>query len=235
MCETLRLALWGAGAWSMLGRRWGEMLLLCLVFDAIAAPADPDALERRLLTLMTPCANACANLTRYGRSQDGGYLMCQDVLKPPHGLTAAFSFGIKGRDSWGIAVSRELGLLVHEFDCYNTVAPKSVPGTNLRFTPTCIGPSETFRSGRQYATVEALVAARVIVSPAAQTGRGGHLLMKMDVEVTAWESLHTTARDQVMLPSAPTPAAHAHVAGRGVGHFCSDAAKHARRLPSDYL
>ena len=95
----------------------------------------------------------------------------QDVLRPPHGLTAAFSFGIKGRDSWGVAVSHELGLPVHEFDCYTTTAPKPVAGTNLQFTPTCIGPADETRSGRLYATVESAIAARAPVN-SAQPDRG---------------------------------------------------------------
>lgn len=160
-----------------------------LVLLAVVASDDKD-LEHRLVQLMTPCSNACSNLTRYGRELDGGYLMCQDVLSAPHGLTAALSFGIKGRDSWGIAVSGELGLPVHEFDCFNTNPPAAAAGAQLHFNPTCIGNANEVRDGRQYKTVAAVLdELRPQASsrpPQHVVRRGGHLLLKMDVEGDEW-------------------------------------------------
>ena len=152
-----------------------------------AAAASWRAEQDELVALLTPCTNACSNLTRYGRSIDGGYQMCQDVLRPPHGLAAAFSLGIKGRDSWGNAISRALGIPVYEYDCYNTNPPASVSGADLHFEPTCVGPvDEVQPDGRRFRSVETLVAASVPRREPSASRQRSDLLLKMDVEGKEW-------------------------------------------------
>ena len=180
--------------------------VLSIALLASGVHGNEPFLEHRLVQLLNPCENACTNLTRFGRDLDGGYLMCADVLTAPHGLKGALSLGIKGRDSWGIAISQSLGVPIYEFDCFTTKAPEALEGSDLHFKPTCVGPRNEVRRGRQYASLATLIAQHASSHPKAVDGANstsshqhGHhspevddefeqssLLLKMDVEGEEW-------------------------------------------------
>jgi len=101
-----------------------------------AAQALPDGPAKEFLSLLRPCA-PCSQFDRFGENNDGGYIMCVDGLDQT--LEGAFSFGIKGIDGWGMAVSEMYSIPVHEYDCRNTNPPKACEGCDAHFHPTCVG------------------------------------------------------------------------------------------------
>ena len=133
----------------------------------------------QLIRLLTPCANACDNLTLAGRAQDGGYLTCDDVLVRREPVRAGFSFGVKGRDSWGIAIASRLRIPVFEFDCFHTRAPVAPPGVQLTFVPQCVGLRHEQRQHRTFNTVGAFVRK---YAPAMHSAKQSRVAVKMDIE-----------------------------------------------------
>jgi hypothetical protein len=132
---------------------------------------------------MAPIANC--EMERFGADADGGYLLCANLMDD---VRVAYSFGIEGRDSWGCEVSRRYGVEVHEYDCFDLDEP-SCPGGVLTFHPECVGGTNEVIDGRDF------------YSLAHQIGRNGddgvHLVVKMDVEGSEWDSL-LAAPDSVL-------------------------------------
>src|SRR5262245_41156683 len=59
----------------------------------------PDKAEMRtVFEELTPVRLKNCTLKRYGVPNDGGYLMCENLMGQ---ATAAYSYGIDGRDDWG--------------------------------------------------------------------------------------------------------------------------------------
>lgn len=130
--------------------------------------------ELRTVTL-TNCA-----LKRYGSANDGGYLMCENLTK---GVSSAYSYGIAHEDNWGCDVSRQLGVVVHQYDCFTPHRP-SCDGGRFAFHDECVGPKSETRDGQPFDTITA------------QIDRNGdarnQLLMKIDVEGAEWDSIMAT-------------------------------------------
>ena len=126
------------------------------------------------------------DLARYGETHDGGYLVCKNLLGD---VRSAYSYGISGYDGWGCAISTELSVPVHQYDCFNTTRP-SCPGGRPVFHPECIaGARSTDAEGRLFDSLQS------------QFDKNGdarkHVIVKMDVEGAEWQSIEKTP-DEVL-------------------------------------
>lgn len=117
-------------------------------------------------------------LERFGDKNDGGYLLCGNLLKDEK---SAYSYGINGTDNFGCAVAARLNVPVHQYDCFNIRRPPC-GGPEMIFHEECVGPApETRDDGSAFDT---------IASQIARNGDDGkRLLVKMDVEGAEWASL----------------------------------------------
>jgi len=137
------------------------------------------AVQQALLDELETVSLKNCTLKRYGSPHDGGYLMCANLLKD---VTAAYSYGIDREDNWGCDVSRELGVVVHQYDCFANERPAC--SSSFMFHDECVGPRRETLDGQPFDTL------------AAQIARNGHtgktLLVKIDVEGAEWDSLLAT-------------------------------------------
>lgn len=143
------------------------------------------AIREALFAELQPVALSNCNIARYGRSNDGGYLMCENLLS---GATAAYSYGIEHEDTWGCAISERTGVVIHQYDCFTADRP-TCPNGKFDFHSECIGPRAEAIDGRPYDT---------FTNQIARNGDGGkRLIVKMDVEGAEWDSLLNTS-DEVL-------------------------------------
>ena len=96
--------------------------------------------------------------------------------------TAAYSYGIDLEDNWGCDVSRELGVTVHQYDCFTNERPAC--GNGFMFHDECVGPRQETLGGQPFDTLAGQIARN------GDTGKP--LLVKIDVEGAEWESLLAT-------------------------------------------
>ena len=119
-------------------------------------------------------------LKRYGSANDGGYLMCANLIG---GTQAAYSYGIDTEDNWGCDVSRELGVPVQQYDCFTPHRP-SCEGGKFVFHDECVGTRLETIDGQPFDTISSQIL---------QNGdTGKNLLMKIDIEGAEWDSLMAT-------------------------------------------
>lgn len=122
---------------------------------------------------------------RVGAPGDGGYVMCVNLFDQ---AKSAYSYGVDARDDWGCQISKQLGVTVHEYDCFNTKRPVC-EGGQLEFHEECVGPKAEQVDGRPFD------------SPTHQIQRNGdrgkNLIVKMDVEAAEWDTLLATP-DEVL-------------------------------------
>lgn len=151
-----------------------------------AMPADrelpvPNAAVREpLLAELQPVTLSNCRLERFGSVNDGGYVMCGNLLD---GIEAAYSYGIGGQDDWGCEISTALGVPVHQYDCFD-VRDVACAGGTFRRNAECVGPRPETIDGRRFDTM------------AAQVARNGHtgrrMVVKMDVEGAEWQAILAT-------------------------------------------
>jgi hypothetical protein len=143
-------------------------------------------IREALYDALAPVRVTNCELQRFGNANDGGYLMCGNLMAPAQ---AAYSYGIDGRDEWGCDVAGPRNLPLHQYDCFNTDAPRCNSGAAPRFHPECVGPEPALIDGRSFDT---------LANQINKNGHGGlRLVMKMDVEGSEWQSL-LTAPDDVL-------------------------------------
>jgi len=142
---------------------------------------SPDLETRRkLLSALRPIRLANCTLKRYGDANDGGYLMCGNLMD---GARAGYSYGIDGRDRWGCDVSQQLGTIVHQYDCFNLARFRCDAGT-FQFHEECVGARTAMQDERPFDT---------LANQLARNGDAGkRLIVKMDVEGSEWSSLAAT-------------------------------------------
>lgn len=136
--------------------------------------------RRVLFAELRPVRLTNCSLARFGNANDGGYLMCDNLLAAAR---SAYSYGIDGRDEWGCAIATRLRVPVHQYDCFVTTRP-TCAGAAFVFHEECIGNAATDSENRVFDTL------------ASQIGKNGdhgkRLVVKMDVEGAEWDALLTT-------------------------------------------
>ena len=137
-------------------------------------------IRQSLYDAFEPVAVTNCEVKRFGDANDGGYLLCGNLLTE---VEVAYSYGINGGDNWGCQVSKTLTVPVHQYDCFNTAAP-GCPGGDARFHGECVGPERSTFEGLPFDSVGNQVS---------QNGDAGkRIVMKMDVEGSEWDSLLKT-------------------------------------------
>jgi hypothetical protein len=131
----------------------------------------------RLLAELQPVKLANCEFQRFGEKNDGGYVLCANLLGA---VQSAYSYGISGYDQWGCDVTHRLSVPVHEYDCFNLQQP-GCPGGQTVFHGECVAGERATIDGRLFDT------------PANQFAKNGdssrRLVVKMDVEGAEWDSL----------------------------------------------
>jgi len=184
------------------GRERGEKLLLrralalasCVILSLVAlassafrspparqiSPADQRQIRRALLEELRPVTLKNCTLKRFGSANDGGYLMCENLIA---GLASAYSYGIATEDNWGCEVSRKFAVPVHQYDCFTPHRPTCDGGRPV-FHDECIGPKTESVDSRPFDT---------LTNQISKNGdRNKRLIVKMDVEGAEWDSLLAT-------------------------------------------
>jgi hypothetical protein len=133
--------------------------------------------RQALYDLVQPVAISNCRLERFGEANDGGYLMCGNLLDA---IQSGYSYGINGYDKWGCDVSTKYRVPVHQYDCFVVDQP-ACPDGNTVFHAECVGDAAETMDGRVFDTIR---------SQLAKNGDGAkRIVLKIDVEGAEWESL----------------------------------------------
>jgi len=136
-------------------------------------PAIREALVREL----QPVVLANCEFARFGERNDGGYLMCSNLL---NGVEAGYSYGIANYDKWGCDISTKLRVRLHQYDCFDTRQPPC-PGGDTVFHAECVADAARTDEGRVFDSMQ---------NQFAKNGDAAkRLVVKMDVEGAEWDSL----------------------------------------------
>jgi hypothetical protein len=137
-------------------------------------------LRQQLLAELQPVALRNCTMQRVGSANDGGYLMCGNLLG---NIQSAYSYGIGPADDWGCEISLRHGVSVHQYDCFHPGRPQC-PGGRPVFHDECIGPRAEVVDSRVFDT---------LTSQIARNGDAGKtLVVKIDVEGAELDSLMAT-------------------------------------------
>jgi hypothetical protein len=151
-------------------------------------PATDGAARARaaLFAELQPVRLSNCELERFGEPNDGGYLMCANLLDE---VAAGYSYGISGYDGWGCDTSTKLRVRVHQYDCFDLDRPACAKGDTL-FHEDCLAASTfTDKKQRRFDTLE---------NQLARNGNAAsRVVIKMDVEGAEWEAF-LSAPDSVL-------------------------------------
>lgn len=146
-------------------------------------PSSAEGMRQALFAALQPVALRNCTLHRFGEANDGGYLMCANLLA---GIESGYSYGIAGYDQWGCDISTKLGVPLHQYDCFDTRQPACTAG-NTVFHAECIADAKGVSDERVFDTLE---------NQLLKNGdRGKRVVIKMDVEGAEWWSLLATPDD----------------------------------------
>src|SRR5437016_13182513 len=106
-----------------------------IVITGLARRAAGRKLRKAILAELQPVALKNCTLARFGSANDGGYLMCENLIEP---LDAAYSYGIGPDADWDCDVSRRYRVPVHQYDCFDPARPTCDGGT-FDFHNECVG------------------------------------------------------------------------------------------------
>jgi hypothetical protein len=148
-----------------------------IVIADLARDAAGRKLRETILAELQPVTLKNCALKRFGSANDGGYLMCENLIEP---LDAAYSYGVGKNDDWGCEMSRQYHVPVHQYDCFDPARPTCNGGTFV-FHDECVGDRTASRESRFFDTLENQIRKN------GDTGR--HLIIKMDIEGGEWDSL----------------------------------------------
>src|SRR5881398_2473602 len=146
-------------------------------------------LREAILAELQPVALKNCTLKRFGSANDGGYLMCENLIEP---LDAAYSYGVGPNDDWACEMSRRYRVPVHQYNCFDPARPTCSGGTFV-FHDECVGDRSDHKGSHLFDTLENQIRKN------GDTGR--HLIIKMDIEGAEWDSL--LAAPEELLASIP--------------------------------
>ena len=133
-------------------------------------------MREKLFAAIQPVNVTNCSVARFGDANDGGYLVCANLLGA---VKTGYSYGINGTDEWGCQLATTLKVPVHQYDCFNVQKPACVGG-EMVFHAECVGAEASVQDGRPFDSL------------AHQFERNGdasrHLAVKMDVEGAEWDS-----------------------------------------------
>jgi hypothetical protein len=164
----------------------GREMRAALMRQRHPAEVQPAAVvqhRQALFKMLQPVTLANCDLERFGEKNDGGYLMCGNLLGD---VEAGYSYGISGYDGWGCEISRAHDVPVHQYDCFNTTRPWCLFGDTI-FHEECVGDTTETVDGRFFDTVKNQLAKN-----------GDHtdrIVLKIDVEGAEWASLMAMSDD----------------------------------------
>src|SRR6267143_3800600 len=168
-----------------------------VVTDEIVRSAARRKLCEAILAELQPVVLQNCTLKRFGSANDGGYLMCENLIEP---LDAAYSYGVGSNDDWGCEVSRRYHVAVHEYDCFDPARPACNGGT-LIFHNECIGDRTAERESRFFDTLENQMRKN---GDAPESGR--RVIIKIDIEGAEWDALLATSDELLSsIPLRPCP------------------------------
>ena len=174
-----------------------RIALVIVLFAAAAAIAIGDVARRAaarklreaVLAELQPVVLKNCTLKRFGSANDGGYLMCENLIEP---LNAAYSYGVGPNDDWACDVSRRYHVPVHQYDCFDPARPTCDGGTFV-FHEECVGDRTAQIESRFFDTLENQIRKNGDI--------GRRLIIKMDIEGAEWDSL--LAAPEELLASIP--------------------------------
>ena len=146
-------------------------------------PWSHVVMRRTLFAELQPVALRNCTLQRFGEVNDGGYLMCAELLT---GVQSGYPYGISGYDGWGCTISTRLNIPLHQYDCFDPRQPACGGGKTV-FHNECVADVKSTTDGRVFDSIANQLLAN--------GDRGKHVVIKMDVEGAEWWSLLTTPDD----------------------------------------
>jgi len=150
-----------------------------IVIGDLVRQAAGRKLREAILAELQPVALKNCTLKRFGSANDGGYLMCENLIEP---LDAAYSYGVGRNDDWGCEVSRRYRVPVHQYDCFDPARPTCNGGMFI-FHDECVGDRTGYRKSRFFDTLEN----QIRKNPDVVGSR--RVIIKMDIEGAEWDSL----------------------------------------------
>jgi hypothetical protein len=150
------------------------------VWLSIGSRPTARQIRTELWQELRPIVLSNCTMKRFGGTNDGGYLMCENLLGHAQ---AAYSYGIGPQDAWGCHVSETLNISLHQYDCFS---PPEGPCPNGRstFHNECIGPRKETIEARPFDT---------LTNHLRRNGdRGKTLVMKIDIEGAEVASIMAT-------------------------------------------
>jgi hypothetical protein len=148
-----------------------------VVTDDLARHAAARELREAILAELQPVALKNCMFKRFGSTNDGGYLMCENLIEP---LDAAYSYGVGPNDDWGCEVSRRYHVPVQQYDCFDPARPTCNGGTFV-FHNECVGNRTGHRESHFFDTLENQIRRNGDI--------GRSVIIKMDIEGAEWDSL----------------------------------------------
>jgi hypothetical protein len=176
---TLLLAILGAVIRNQVKVHRGRLARAALMqqrHPVVPQPAAVVQQRRAMWEMLQPVALSNCQLERFGESNDGGYLMCSNLLSA---VQSGYSYGIAGYDKWGCDISTKLNVPVHQYDCFDLTQPSCRAGKTT-FHAECVGDTTETIDGRVFDT---------IANQLAKNGDSSkRIVLKIDVEGAEWES-----------------------------------------------
>src|ERR1043166_1799756 len=160
-----------------------------IVIGGAVRGAAKRELREAILAELQPVALKNCTFRRFGSANDGGYVMCENLIEP---LDAAYSYGVGPNDDWGCEMSRRYHVPVYQYDCFDPARP-TCNGGKFIFHNECVGDRTGYRDSRFFDTLQNQI------SKNGDSGR--RVIIKMDIEGGEWESL--LAAPDELLASIP--------------------------------
>jgi len=167
-----------------------------VVIGEVVRSATKRKLREAILAELQPVMLKNCTLKRFGSANDGGYLMCENLVEP---LDTGYSYGVGTNDDWGCAVSRRYHVPVHQYDCFDPARPICGGGTFV-FHNECVGDRTGYRGSRFFDTLENQIRKNGDI--------GRRVIIKMDIEGAERNSL--VAAPDELLTAIPQLAMEMH-------------------------